>query len=145
MTETKKRARKAESAEDLDQQIQEMEAELSEGYGKPLTWEEVTSTTAQEIARKEQRRSVLPRLIHAAKVKRLELEKDRRDKEAAVLQEKVETTYAALQEQEEKLRTAQEKRDAAHGQWSLALSASQNAIECTRRVYRELRELKEDA
>ena len=63
MTETKKRTRKTESVEVLDEQIQGMEAELVEGYGKPLTWEEVTSTTAAEIARKEQRRGILPRLI----------------------------------------------------------------------------------
>jgi hypothetical protein len=121
MTETKKRTHKAESAEDLDQQIQEMEAELA-----------------------EQHRNSLPRLIRAAKVKRLELEKDRRDKEAAALQKKVETTYAALQEQEERLRAAQEERDAAHAQWTLALSASQNANDRARRAYRELRELTED-
>lgn len=78
MTETKKRTRKAENIEDLDAQITCMEAELAEGYGHPLTWEEVTSTTAEEIARKEQRRGILPRLIHAAKVRRLELEKDHR-------------------------------------------------------------------
>jgi hypothetical protein len=121
MTEPKKRTRKAESTEDLDRQIQEMEAELS-----------------------EQHRNSLPRLIHAAKMKRLEMEKDRRDKDAAVLQEKVETAYAALQEQEERLRTAQEDRDAAHAEWALTLSAKQNADERTRRADKELRELKEE-
>jgi hypothetical protein len=40
MTQTRKRARKTESVEDLDEQIQGMEAELAEGYGRPLTWEE---------------------------------------------------------------------------------------------------------
>jgi hypothetical protein len=75
MIETKKRTRKVENIEDLDAQIASMEAELAESYGKPLTWEEVTSTKAEEIACKEQRRGVLPRLIHAAKVRRLELEK----------------------------------------------------------------------
>jgi hypothetical protein len=143
MTETRKRTRKMESVEDLDEQIQSMEAELAESYGKPLTWEEVTSTTAEEIARKEQRRGILPRLIHAAKVRRLEVEKLHREKEAAPLRKKVEATYAAFQEQEDQLRKAQEKRDAAHAQWTLTLSALQSADERTRRTEKELDELTE--
>jgi hypothetical protein len=35
MTQTRKRTRKMESVEDLDEQIHRMEAELVEGYGKP--------------------------------------------------------------------------------------------------------------
>lgn len=143
MTETRKRTRKTESVEDLDEQIQTMEAELVEGYEKPLTWEEVTSTTAEEIARKEQRRGILPRLIHAAKVRRLELEKLRREQEAAPLLEKLEATYAAFQEQEDQLRRAREKRDAAHAEWTLTLSALHSAEERTRRTEKELRELRE--
>jgi hypothetical protein len=53
---TKKRARKVESIEDLNQQIVEMEAELA-----------------------EQHQNALPRLIHAARAKRLELEKRHRE------------------------------------------------------------------
>jgi hypothetical protein len=143
MTETRKRTRKTESVEDLDEQIQTMEAELVEGYEKPLTWEEVTSTTAEEIARKEQRRGILPRLIHAAKVRRLELEKLRREQEAAPLREKLEATYAAFLEQEDELRKAKEKRDAAHAQWTLTFSALQSADERTRRVEKALCELRE--
>jgi hypothetical protein len=48
-----------ERIEDLDEQIHRMEAELVEGYGKPLTCEEISSSTTEEIARKEQRRGVL--------------------------------------------------------------------------------------
>jgi hypothetical protein len=48
-----------EMIEDLDEQIHRMEAELVEGYGKPLTCEEKTSTATEGIARKEQRRGVL--------------------------------------------------------------------------------------
>ena len=60
MTETNKRSRKTESVRDLDEQRQSVEAELVEGYGKPLTCEEISSSTTEEIARKEQRRDVLP-------------------------------------------------------------------------------------
>jgi len=72
---TEKKKRKAGTAlENLDAKVQEMEAELEDGYGEPLSWDEVTSTTVEEIARKEQRRGIRPRLIEEAKVKRLELE-----------------------------------------------------------------------
>jgi MoaA/NifB/PqqE/SkfB family radical SAM enzyme len=117
MTQTKKRTLEAEGVEDLSAEIEAMEAELADGYGQPLTWEEVTSTTAEEIARKEQRRGVLPRLIHAAKVRRLELE--------------------------DRLRRVQEERDAAHREWTLTLYALQSADERTRRTEKELRELRE--
>jgi hypothetical protein len=143
MTQTKKRTREAEGVEDLNAEIEAMEAELVEGYGQPLTWEEVTSTTAEELARKEQRRGILPRLIHAAKVRRLELEELRREEEAAPLREKLEATYAAFQEQEDRLRRAKEERDAAHREWTLTLYALQSADERTRRTEKELRELRE--
>ena len=48
-----------EMIEDLDEQIHRMEAELLEGHGKPLTCEEISSSTTEEIARKEQRRDDL--------------------------------------------------------------------------------------
>jgi hypothetical protein len=143
MTETKKRARKEQSAEDLDEQIRSMEAELAEDYGRPLDWDEVTSTTAEELVRKEQRRSVLPRLIHAARVKRLERDTALREEEASALQEKVETTHAAFLEREEDLRGAKERCDAAQAEWALALSAWQSANERARQAARELRELRE--
>jgi hypothetical protein len=143
MTETKKSAGKVQSAEDLDEQIRSMEAELAEGYGRPLDWDEVTSTTAEELVQKEQRRSVLPRLIHAARVKRLEWEVSRREEEAASLQGKVATTHAAFLEREEEMRGAKERRDAAQGEWALALSAWQSANDRARRAARELRELRE--
>ena len=143
MTETKRR--KKDSVESLEEQIEAMEAELAAGYGKPLSWEEVTSTTADEIAKKEQRRGVLPRLIHAARVRRLELEVGRCENEVAPRLIQIEETYASFLEEEEALRCAQEKRDAAHGEWNLALSALQSAEDRTKRTKRELRELKESA
>ncbi len=140
MTETKKR--KAVGVEDLDAEILEMEAELEDGYGRPLTWDEVTSTTADEIARKEQRRGILPRLIHAAKVKRLERERDRREREANAFREKLEPLYGVFQEKEAELLEAKEARDAAHGEWAVNLSAVDSADGRTQRTERELNELR---
>ena len=142
MTETKRKASEA-SVEDLDQSIQEMEAELANGHGRPLTWDEVTSTTAEALVRKEQRRGILPRLIHAARVRRLEVEKRSREEEAAKLRGKLEPTYAAFQEEEERLRKAKEARDAARGEWAMTLSAVGSADDRTRRTEQELQELQE--
>ena len=52
---TETRKRKTESVEDLDARIIEMEAELADGHVRPLTWDEVTSATAEELAAKERR------------------------------------------------------------------------------------------
>ncbi len=35
-----------------------------------LRWEEITSTTAEDLASKEQRQGILPRLLQAARVRR---------------------------------------------------------------------------
>ncbi len=140
MTETKKR--KAESVEDLDRSIQEMEAELADGHGRPLTWDEVTSTTAEALVRKEQRRGILPRLIHAARIKRLELEVQSRQRVADELRAKLEPSYEAFQEKEDELRRAKEVRDEAHGEWAMTLSALQGADGRVDRVARDLQELR---
>lgn len=140
MTQTKKR--KAVSVEDLDQNIQEMEAELSDHHGQALTWDEVTTTTAEELAAKEGRRRVLSRLIHAAKIKRLELLKSRYEAEHEPLQQKIEETYAAYQEAEEKLRAAQEERDATNGAWNIALAQERNAQVRLGRTENEIADLK---
>ncbi len=102
MTETKER--KTESVEELDVKIAEMQAELEDGHGRPLSWDEVTATTPGEMARKEQRRGVLPRLIEAARVKRLELELRDREREAETLREGLQGRYDAFQAKEDELR-----------------------------------------
>jgi predicted phage tail protein len=91
----------------LDEQIAGMEAELGslEGHGRPLPWDEVTSTTAEEIAKKEQRRGILPRLITAAKAKRLEL----RIRHAAEELEGLSAERAGLYETLEKAKAAEQR------------------------------------
>lgn len=140
MSETKKR--KAEGVGDLDARIAEMEAELTEGHGRPLTWDEVTASTAEEIFRKEQRRGILPRLIRAAKVKRLELEVRAREAEAEAIRAKLSPAYEAFQEKEAELSAAKERRDKAHGEWAVTLSALHSAEGRTERAARELAALK---
>jgi hypothetical protein len=93
--------------------------------------------------RDEQRRGVLPRLIQAAKIKRLELQLRDREREAEGLREGLERLYEAFQAKEDELRQAKEARDAAHGQWAIRLSAVQGAEGRAERKARELDELRE--
>lgn len=133
---------KGGTVEEMDARIAEMEEELRDGFGEPLTWDQVTSTTAEEIARREQRRGVLPRLIQAARVKRAELELRDREREAEGIRSNLEPLYGTLQDKEAEMRRAKEERDAAHGEWSLMLSRAQSADDRAKRSRRELEELR---
>jgi hypothetical protein len=72
----------AELAE-LDGKIEGMEAEVEDAEAFPLVWDRITSTTADELAAQEQRRSIIPRLITAARIHRLELERRREGSRAS--------------------------------------------------------------
>ena len=49
--------------------------ELAEDRAAPLSRDEITFTTAEELVRKEQRKAIFLRLTSAAKITRLELRK----------------------------------------------------------------------
>jgi sugar-specific transcriptional regulator TrmB len=68
MTKTKERTVEEELRE-VEQEIESMERELAERE-QPIVWGEVE---AGELEAKERRRAILPRLITAARIKRLEL------------------------------------------------------------------------
>jgi hypothetical protein len=142
MTETKKQKRKAQTIEDLDASIQSMESELAEGYGTPLSWEEVTSSTAEELAAKEQRRSILPCLITAAKVKRLELQRAQQEREIAPLEHQREEAYKRLEAVEAEYYEALEERDLARRDWNYALGLMQSRQGRIREIDGEIRELR---
>ena len=129
--------------EQLGEEIARLEAEQAELEGPEREWsfDELVARSA-EFEAKERRRALLPRIIQAAKVRRLELEQRRHEEQAASLQGEVESTYAAFQEREAKLRRAKEERDAAHGQWTLAMSAMHSAQDRAKRTGRELRALR---
>ncbi len=123
----------------LDKQIQDMEAELT-AEAAPLTWEQVTATTAEELAHKEQRKGILPRLIRAAKIKRLELQ-IQRDRGS------IEPLDAARAKAHEKLERATAKRweaveeeQAARGEWG---KVHERIINLERRIKLEEREVAE--
>ena len=106
MTETKNTPTVEEEIATLDEEIRSLEAELEE-HAAPLVWGEVD---AGELVRKEQRRGVLPRLITAAKIKRLELEKRRTEGELQPL-------YTEREEAHKKLERATAKKLKAEECW----------------------------
>ncbi len=131
----------------LDEKIVrlEVEAEELEGPAREPTWDELVSNSAKyerDLEARERRRSVLPRILHAAKLKRLELEKRQHVEHAESMQQTLEAKYEIFQEHEEKLRRAKEERDTAHAEWTLTLSALQSARDRARRTEREIAELK---
>ena len=145
MTDMKRRgtpAREEAVIHELDERIEKMEAELADGQGKPLSWDEVTSTTADELAAKEQRRSILPRLITAARVKRLELIRAKEERNLPALAETLERTYGLFQEAEEILCDAQNERIATMQNWNDALRTKQRLDERIKRIDAEIAEVR---
>ena len=57
----------------LDGEIKCMEAELTEEMATPFSRDEITSTTAEELLRKEQRKAIFLCPTSATKITRLEL------------------------------------------------------------------------
>ena len=145
MSDAKKRgtlAREERVIHDLDASIEALEKELQDGYGCVLVWDEVASSTPDELARKEGRRAVLPRLISAARVKRLELLRAREERELPPLQENLTQTYESYQEAEEKLRDAQNGRNAALAAWNQALREKSRIEVRVKRIDGQITEIK---
>lgn len=106
MTAKQKPAEKfAEEERTMDIEIERLEAELAEP-ARGLTWEEVRGGVSEELAERERRRLLLPRLIAAAKVKRLEVRRECLEAEAEPLRKLRDDAH-------ERLLAAQEKRRAA--------------------------------
>ncbi len=134
-----------EEMQALDGEIESMERELAEEAAPPLRWEEITSSTADELARKEQRRGILPRLITAAKIKRLELQRESYERQLEPLISERDEAHRKLEKARDKERKAKEEREAAHGLWGIKHGAVQSLEDRVKRTNRELRELKEGA
>jgi hypothetical protein len=134
------RTAKAPGIEQLEQQIREMEAELTEDREGSLDWDDLPS--ASELAEKEQRRAVLPRILRAARIKRLELRVAAEEKNLADLRKKSEEAHAAFRERQQERMDAEEAEQAASGQWNAAVSAGLMADQDLRRMKKELAELK---
>lgn len=149
MNETKERSpRKPQTVETLDARIQAMEAEAAELEAPPreIGWDELVANSAryeQELEARERRRGILPRLITAAKIKRLELQREHWQQQIEPLKVERDEAYGRLEAAEAKLIEAQRERNLAQGAWSHARGLIQSREDRIRAINREIRELQE--
>ena len=106
----------------LDGKIESMAAEVEEVEASPLVWDRITATTAAELAAKEQRRSIIPRLLTAARIKRLELERRREVERVQPLQEEAAKAHSRLEKATAAKAKAEEEAGQARFLWTNALS-----------------------
>jgi DNA repair exonuclease SbcCD ATPase subunit len=133
--------------EALDEQISRLEVEHAEleGPGREPSWDELVENSAKyerELEARERRRSVLPRIIHAAKVRRAERQVERLEQELEPLRAERVEAYRALEEAQAAEREAKEGRNAAYGAWGVLqgrVLTKEDHIKCARRELHELR------
>jgi hypothetical protein len=122
----------------VDEELREVERELAERE-RPLVWGEVD---AEQLEAKERRRAILPRLLQAARIKRLELRIHEREQEI----ERLDAARAGAYERLEKAKAAElkakERREVAYGEWGFAHAAVLSSEDRLKRYRRELRKLK---
>ena len=127
-----------EELREVEREIENMERELAERE-QPIVWGE---TSAEELEAKERRRAILPRLLTAARIKRLELQQESYRRQLESLEAERDEAYQKLQKAIEMERKAKEDREAAHGAWAIKLSGAQSLEERIKRTERQLRELR---
>jgi chromosome segregation ATPase len=131
----------AELAE-LDGKIAGMVEEVEDAEASPLVWDQITSTTADELAAQEQRRSIIPRLITAARIKRLELERRREEERAAPLEEIREKAHERMEKAMAAKSKAEEQAGYARFEWTNARSRLENRHRRVKEIDREIANLK---
>lgn len=131
----------AELAE-LDEKIESMAEEVEDAEASPLVWDRITSTTADELAATEQRRSLLPRLITAARIHRLGLERKREVERVQPLQEEAAKCHERLEEAAAARVRVEEQAGQARFEWTSALSRLENRHRRLKEIDRAIANLK---
>jgi chromosome segregation ATPase len=134
----------AELAE-LDGKIETMEAEVEDAEVSPLVWDRITSTTATELAATEQRRALLPRLITAARIHRLGLERSREEERVQPLQEECARAHERLEKATAARVKADEEAGYARFEWTSALSRLENRHRRIKQIDHEIADLEKGA
>lgn len=121
-----------------------------EWYGRPYqvsparipTWDEIQAGAAEDLEKRERRRGILPRLITAAKVKRLEIRRERYGQEVAPLTESRDEAHERLLAAQEKRLTAVEEEDAARYEFADSQTRLDAIERRTMEIDREMRALR---
>lgn len=131
----------------MDTEIARLEAERQEleSPARIPTWEEIEAGAVEDLERRERRRGILPRLIVAAKVKRLELRRERYEREAEPLRKTREEAHERLQEAARKRLEAVEAENAARYEWTDALRRIESREQRIKETNWEIRVLRGEA
>ncbi len=133
-----------EEEKKMDGEVARLEAEQAglDGPASALTWEEVQSGAAGELEARERRRGILPRLIVAAKVRRLEVRREGYEAELGPLRERREKAHERLEAARAKRLEAAEEENAGRAEYSdahLRVEGREARIKETDREIRRLR------
>jgi len=128
----------------MDGEIERLEAEQREldSPARVLSWDEIQGGAAKDLEKREVRRGILPRLITAAKAKRLEVRRERYEREAEPLRERLVEAYERLQAATAKRLKAIEAEDAARYEYADLYKQVERRENRAKTTGRELRELR---
>ncbi len=134
----------AQEERKMDEEIERLEAEARELEvpARALTWDEIQAGAGEDLDKQERRRGILPRLIIAAKVKRLELRRERYERETEPLRKQREEAYARLEKAKAKRLQAEDEEKMALYEYSDAFQQVQGQEKRLKAVDREIRELR---
>ena len=132
----------AQEERKMDEEIRRLEAEAREleASDRALSWDQIQA--GEDLDKRERRRGILPRLIVAAKVKRLELRRERYERETEPLRKQREEAYARLEEAKTKRLQAEDEENAALYQYSDAFQQGQGQEKRLQAIDREIRALR---
>ncbi len=127
---------------EMDEEIQRLEAERLEleGPASVLSWDQIQA--GEDLDKRERRRGLLPRLITAARIKRLELKRQRHEAEIEPLQTRREKAHARLEKASAKRQEVIEEENAARYEYGDASSRIASREMHIRAINREIRELR---
>jgi chromosome segregation ATPase len=126
----------------LDGKIAGMVEEVEDAEASPLVWDQITSTTADELAATEQRRALLPRLIAAARIHRLGLERKREVERVQPLREEAAKAHERLEQATAARVKADEQAGAARFEWTSTLARLENRGRRIKQIDHEIADLK---
>ena len=136
-------AKLLEEERGMGAEIERLEAELREleAPAHAFTWEELQAGVLEDMDKRERRKNVIPRLIVAAKVRQLQIRRERLEAEIGPLPERQEEAYAKLEEARAKRAEAEKREGAAAGEHSDAGMSLRLAQQGLRQTERDLKAL----
>jgi len=144
VTEQTKAKDLAREEREMDKEIERLEAEAREleAPARAFTWDEIRAGATEDLERRERRRGILPRLLTAAKVKRLEIRRERYEREGEPLHKSRDEAYEKLEAARTKRLEAIEEENAARYEYSDAFQRTQGHEKRMKAIDREIRELR---